>query len=58
MTARWSGGCETASNRDPLPKQHNALIKDAEFDQRGVPIGTDRNPSKPYISQATSMPLL
>ena len=34
----WPNDCETASNRDPLPKQHNALITDAEFDQRGVPI--------------------
>ena len=51
-------GCETASNRDPLPKQDNALITDAEFDRRGVPIGADRNPGKPYISRATSMPLL
>jgi hypothetical protein len=36
--------CETASDRDPLSKQHNALIMDAEFDYRGVPIGADRNP--------------
>ncbi|MGA7862596.1 MAG: hypothetical protein WCA23_01120, partial [Stellaceae bacterium] len=37
-------GCETASNRDPLPKQDNALITDAEFEQHGVPIGAYRNP--------------
>jgi hypothetical protein len=27
-----NGDCETASNRDPLPKQDNALITDAKFD--------------------------
>ena len=38
--------CETASNRDPLPKQDNALITDAEFEQRAVPIRFDRKPRK------------
>ena len=45
--------CETASNRDPLPKQHKALTSHAEFDQHGVPIGADRNPGEPYNSPST-----